>query len=49
MLDLHIFNNPGDYYLFSDGFRPGKTKDLKNVPGLVGTSSQKRFKAFRPI
>ena len=26
MLDLHIFNNPGDYYLFSDGFRPGKTK-----------------------
>ena len=24
MLDLGIFNNPGDYYLFSDNFQPGK-------------------------
>lgn len=36
MLDLHIFNNPGDYYLFSDGFRPGKTKDLKKCSGTGG-------------
>lgn len=24
MLDLNIFNNPGDYFLFSDNFMPGK-------------------------
>lgn len=36
MLDLHIFNNPGEYYLFSDGFRPGKTKDLKKCSGTGG-------------
>lgn len=24
MLDLSIFDNPGDYYLFSDAFRPGR-------------------------
>ena len=23
MIDLHIFDSPGDYYLFSDGFSPG--------------------------
>lgn len=23
MIDLHIFDNPGNYYLFSDGFAPG--------------------------
>ena len=24
MLDLHVFDAPGNYYLFSEGFRPGK-------------------------
>lgn len=28
MIDLHVFNYPGDYYLFSTGFAPGK--DYKN-------------------
>ncbi len=23
MIDLHIFDSPGNYYLFSDGFAPG--------------------------
>lgn len=36
MLDLHIFNNPGDYYLFSDGFRPGKTKRSEKCSGTGG-------------
>ena len=26
MLDLGVFNHPGDYYLFSDGMRPGKNR-----------------------
>jgi hypothetical protein len=24
MLDLNLFSNPGQYYIFSDDFRPGK-------------------------
>lgn len=36
MLDLHIFNNPGEYYLFSDGFRPGKTKRSEKCSGTGG-------------
>lgn len=26
MIDLRIFDHPSDYYLFSDGFRPGKVQ-----------------------
>lgn len=26
MIDLNIFNSPGNYYLFSDGFAPGKER-----------------------
>lgn len=40
---------PVNIIYFLTVFVPVRQKDLKNVPGLVGTSSQKRFKAFRPI
>lgn len=35
MIDLGVFNNPGDYYLFSSGFRPG-----------VEYKSEKSFRDF---
>lgn len=35
MLDLNIFNNPSSYYLFSDGFMPGKER-----------RSEKRFRDY---
>lgn len=31
MIDLEIFNSPGDYYLFSDSFRPGKERKSEKV------------------
>lgn len=31
MLDLKIFDNPNDYYLFSDGFKPGKTEKSEKM------------------
>ena len=31
MLDLEVFNNPGDYYLFSEQFRPGSERKSEKV------------------
>ena len=35
MIDLHIFDNPSDYFLFSDGFKPGPNQ-----------RSEKQFRDF---
>ncbi len=31
MIDLDIFSNPGDYYLFSDGMRPGRKERTEKM------------------
>lgn len=56
MIELDIFRYPGDYYLFSDDFRPGKERKseknfrdywLRKVRHTLGFSQRYKFYSLK--
>lgn len=56
MVELEVFNSPSNYYLFSDGFAPGKTRKsekqfrdywLEHVRKILGFSDRYKFYSLK--
>ena len=56
MLDLHVFDSPGDFYIFSDRFRPGKRRKSekafrdfwnKKLRPVIGLDKEYKFYSLK--